>query len=78
MSASAQELMTAKLFFNAAFPTMQVLLDDDPKLHKKFEKFRGTVQFGAKTAANFYAATSSSAVPTSRWFRGRTLLPTSA
>lgn len=48
MSASAQELMTAKLFFNAAFPTMQVLLDDDPKLHKKFEHFQGTVQFGAK------------------------------
>ena len=48
MSASAQDLMTAKLFFNAAFPTMQVLLDDDPKLHKKFKNFRGTVQFGAK------------------------------
>ena len=48
MSASPQELMTAKLFLNAAFPTMQVLLDDDPKLHRKFEKFRGTVQFGAK------------------------------
>lgn len=48
MSASAQELMTAKLFFNAAFPTMQVLLDDDPNLHKKFENFQGTVQFGAK------------------------------
>ena len=31
MSASPQDLMTAKLFFNAAFPTMQVLLDDDPK-----------------------------------------------
>lgn len=48
MSASAQELMTAKLFFNAAFPTMQVLLDDDPNLHKKFKSFQGTVQFGAK------------------------------
>jgi len=39
--------MTAKLFFNAAFPVMQVLLDDDPKLNKKFAKFRATVQFGA-------------------------------
>lgn len=48
MSASPQDIMTAKLFFNAAFPTMQVLLDDDPKLHKKFKNFRGTVQFGAK------------------------------
>ncbi|HPY36783.1 MAG TPA: hypothetical protein PLH38_03020 [Clostridia bacterium] len=48
MSASPHELMTAKLFFNAAFPTMQVLLDDDPKLDKKFEHFKGIVQFGAK------------------------------
>lgn len=48
MSASPHELMTAKLFFNAAFPTMQVLLDDDPKLNKKFEHFKGIVQFGAK------------------------------
>jgi hypothetical protein len=48
MSASPEEIMTAKLFFNAAFPTMQVLLDDDPGLHKKFEKLRATVQFGAR------------------------------
>ena len=48
MQASPKELMTAQLFFNAAFPTMQVLLDDHPKLHRKFEKIHGTVQFGAK------------------------------
>ena len=48
MSASPQDIMTARLFFNAAFPTIQVLLDDDPKLHKKFENVRATVQFGAK------------------------------
>ena len=47
MTASPQDLMTAKLFFNAAFPVMQVLLDDDPKLHNKFKNFRATVQFGA-------------------------------
>ena len=40
--------MTAQLFFNAAFPTMQVLLDDDLKLHRKFQSVRATVQFGAK------------------------------
>ncbi len=51
MSATSEDIMTAKLFFNAAFPTMQVLLDDDPKLHKKFAKFRGTVQFGAKNGS---------------------------
>ena len=27
---------------------MQVLLDDDPKLHKSFENFHATVQFGAR------------------------------
>lgn len=48
MPASPQDIMTAKLFFNAAFPTMQVLLDDVPKLHKKFENIHATVQFGAK------------------------------
>lgn len=48
MPASSQDIMTAKLFFNAAFPTMQVLLDDVPKLHKKFENVHATVQFGAK------------------------------
>ena len=48
MSASPQDIMTAKLFFNAAFPTMQVLLDDDPKLHKKFQDVTACVQFGAK------------------------------
>ena len=47
MTASPNDLMTAKLFFNAAFPVMQVLLDDDPKLNQKFKNFRATVQFGA-------------------------------
>ena len=48
MGASATDLMTAKLFFSAAFPTIQVLLDDDPALHEKYRDFRGTFQFGAK------------------------------
>lgn len=48
MSASQQDLMTAKLFMNAAFPTMQVLLDDSSALRKKFKKFKGVIQFGAK------------------------------
>ncbi len=48
MAATSQELMAAKLFFNAAFPTMQVLLDDDYNLKKKFHKFSGVVQFGAR------------------------------
>ena len=48
MAVSPRDLMTAKLYLDAAFPTMQVLIDDDPKLHKKFEHFEGTIQFGAK------------------------------
>ena len=48
MSASAQERMAARLFLEAVFPTMQVLLDDDPKLHRSFENFHATVQFGAR------------------------------
>lgn len=40
--------MTAKLFFNAAFPVMQVLLDDDPKLRKMFKDVTAVVQFGAQ------------------------------
>ncbi|MCL2006485.1 MAG: hypothetical protein FWG77_00215 [Treponema sp.] len=47
MTATDKDLMTAKLFFNAAFPVMQVLLDDDPKIKAKFSAFRATVQFGA-------------------------------
>ena len=48
MAATAQEIMAAKLFYNAAFPTMQVLIDDDYNLKKKFHNFSGVIQFGAK------------------------------
>jgi len=47
--------MTAKLFFNAAFPVMQVLLDDDPKFREKFKDVTGTVQFGAKNGEDLLA-----------------------
>ena len=46
MMASNEEIMTAKLFMNAAFPVLQVLMDEDPKL--KGKKFDHTIQFGAK------------------------------
>ena len=48
MAATAQEIMAAKLFYNAAFPTMQVLIDDDYNLKKKFHNFLGVIQFGAR------------------------------
>ena len=42
------DIMIAKLFFTAAFPTIQVLLDDDPAMHKKFANYDKVFQFGAK------------------------------
>ena len=47
--------MTAKLFFNAAFHVMQVLLDDDPKIKEKFKDVVATVQFGAKNDSELLA-----------------------
>ena len=49
MPTAQEELMTATLFFNAAFPVMQVVLDDDPKMKEKFRDLNATVQIGAKT-----------------------------
>jgi hypothetical protein len=40
--------MTAKLFFNAAFPVMQVVLDDNPAMNAKFRDVRATVQICAR------------------------------
>jgi len=50
--ALSREIMTAKLFFNAAFPVMQVLLDEDPKIKEKFKDVVATVQFGARNSGS--------------------------
>jgi hypothetical protein len=47
--------ITAKLFFNAAFPVMQVVLDDDPSMNAKFRNVRATVQICAKDGKNLLA-----------------------
>ncbi|MDD2231889.1 MAG: hypothetical protein PHO44_03980 [Sphaerochaetaceae bacterium] len=47
MGATKEDLLAANLFFKAVFPVMQVLLDDDPKIHKSFEDVAATVQIGA-------------------------------
>lgn len=44
--ATHEDIVTAKLFMNAAFPVLQVLMDESPKLRGK--KFDHTIQFGAK------------------------------
>ncbi|MDR2629755.1 MAG: hypothetical protein LBC60_02420 [Spirochaetaceae bacterium] len=57
MSATPQDLMTAQLFFNAAFPVMQVVLDDDPKMKARFREVHGTVQICAKNDGDLIACT---------------------
>ena len=51
-----RELMTAKLFFNAAFPVMQVVLDDDPAMKAKFQNVQATVQICAKEGGELIAS----------------------
>lgn len=48
MKATPKDLITAKLFLNAVFPVMQILLYDDPKIKSAFQDVAATVQFGAK------------------------------
>ena len=57
MSASKTYIMTARLFFTAAFPTIQVLLDDDPALHAKYANYDKTFQFGAKNDGELLCCT---------------------
>ena len=47
MAASEKDIMTARLFFRAAFPVMKVPLNDDPKMKKTFENVQANVQFSA-------------------------------
>lgn len=49
--ASERELLAARLFTNAVFPVIKVLLNDDPGTKKKFEKVKTVVQFIAKDQA---------------------------
>lgn len=55
MNSTQKDIMTAKLFFNAVFPVMQVLLDDDLKIKSKFQNVSATVQFGAKDGSSLLA-----------------------
>src|SRR5512133_1752231 len=55
LNATPKDIMTAKLLLNAVFPVMQVLLDDDPKLHAAFQNVTAVVQFGAKNGDSMLA-----------------------
>jgi hypothetical protein len=48
MPATEIDLTTAKLFFNAAFPVMKVVLEDDAAMKAKFANVNAVVQIGAK------------------------------
>jgi hypothetical protein len=51
MGASEQDILTARLFFLAAFPVMRVPLEDDPGMKKRFSGVTARVQFTAETGA---------------------------
>jgi hypothetical protein len=50
-----EQELTAKLFFNAAFPVMQVVLDDDPAMNAKFRDVAATVQICAREGNELFA-----------------------
>jgi hypothetical protein len=45
-----RQLLRARLFLRAALPVAKVVLEDDPRMKKRFEKVRARVQFVAKGA----------------------------
>jgi len=46
-----EEMLTARLFFRAAFPVMKVPLQDDPATRKAWQQLHATVQFSADTGS---------------------------
>jgi hypothetical protein len=49
--ATEQDIMTARLFFKAAFPVMKAPLNDDPKMKKLFSNEKAKVQFSANNGS---------------------------
>ncbi|NLP48485.1 MAG: hypothetical protein GX345_06015 [Clostridiales bacterium] len=45
--ASKEDVLTNKIFLNAALPLVKVIANDSPKLHKKLEKVHAVVQVSA-------------------------------
>ena len=52
MKASDKDVLTAKIYFAAAFPALRVPLEEDPAQVKKFEKVNAVVEFRAADDAN--------------------------
>jgi len=55
MTATEIDITTARLFFNAAFPVMQVVLEDDPVMKEKFKEVKAVVQIGARNGGELLA-----------------------
>lgn len=51
MKASPQEILTAKLFYIAAFPVLKIVMQEDPASRTKWEGVKAVVQFRAKDEA---------------------------
>jgi hypothetical protein len=51
MKASPQDILTAKLFFIAAFPVLKVVIQEDEATRKSWENVEAVVQFRAKDEA---------------------------
>lgn len=51
MKASPQEILTAKLFYIAAFPVLKIVMQEDPASRSKWEGIKAVVQFRAKDEA---------------------------
>ena len=46
MKASKQDKLVAQLFFSAAFPVMKVVIEENPKIKKKWENVEAVVLQG--------------------------------
>lgn len=49
--ATEKELMTSRIFLRAVLPVIKVLVEEDPKINKKFASVSARVQFRAKDPA---------------------------
>ena len=49
--ATEREMMAARIFLRAVLPVIKVLLEDDPRMARRFRKVKARVQFRAKDPA---------------------------
>ena len=57
MKANPQDVLTAKIYFSAAFPALRVPLEEDEKQRKAFEKVNAIVEFRAADVRRYFLYT---------------------